>query len=247
MSTLFYRNPVLLNAGQHAAVGLREIRDFSFARTANAIPVNLVEFPLVARHYPIAFVGSGNDLYPAAIVGLKEGNLFIDGEGQWKPGCYIPAYVRRYPFIFADDKDRGLLSLCVDDEVLTQKGGQPLFEDDKPSAATDRALEFCKSYHAAALPTQEFAKAVMEQDVLSDRQATAQLNSGGSFVLTGFKTIDAEKLGKLSGEVLGQWNLMGWLQPVFTMAQSMTNWGELVDLLAATDEASARKSRKAKN
>ena len=112
MSTLFYRNPVLLNAGQHAASGLREIRDFSFAREANAIPVNLVEFPLVARHYPIAFVG-GDNPYPAAIVGLKEGNLFIDGEGAWKPGCYVPAYVRRYPFIFADDKDRGLLSLCV--------------------------------------------------------------------------------------------------------------------------------------
>ena len=246
MSTLFYRNPVLLNAGQHAAQGLREITDFSFAREANAIPVNLVEFPLVARHYPIAFVG-GSDPYPAAIVGLKEGNLFIDGEGAWKPGCYVPAYVRRYPFIFADDKDRGLLSLCIDEEVLTGEGGQPLFEDDKPTAATDRALEFCKSYHAAAMPTQAFSKAVVEQDLLSDRQATAQLNDGGSFVLTGFKTLDGEKISKLPGDVLADWNAKGWLSPLFAMAQSMTNWGELVDLLAAVDEATGRKSRKSKN
>ena len=246
MSTLFYRNPVLLNAGQHAESGLREIRDFSFAREANAIPVNLVEFPLVARHYPIAFVG-GADPYPAAIVGLKEGNLFIDGEGAWKPGAYIPAYVRRYPFIFADDKDRGLLSLCIDEDVLTGEGGQPLFADAKPTEATDRALEFCKSYHAAAMPTQAFAKAVVEQDLLTDRQATAQLNDGGSYVLTGFKTLDSEKLSKLSGEVLGDWNAKGWLQPLFAIAQSMTNWGELVDLLSATDEAAARKSRKSKN
>ena len=245
MSTLFYRNPVLLNAGQHAETGLREIRDFSFAREANAIPVNLVEFPLVARHYPIAFVG-GDDAYPAAIVGLKEGNLFIDGEGAWKPGCYIPAYVRRYPFIFADDKDRGLLSLCVDEEVLGE-GGQKLFEDEKPTAATDRALEFCKSYHAAAMPTQEFAKAVIGQGLLTDRQASAQLNDGGSYVLTGFKTIDGEKISKLSGEVLADWNAKGWLAPLFAMAQSMTNWGELVDLLAAVDETTARKSRKSKN
>ena len=245
MSTLFYRNPVLLNAGQHAAVGLREINDFSFAREANAIPVNLVEFPLVARHYPIAFVG-GDDAYPAAIVGLKEGNLFIDGEGAWKPGCYVPAYVRRYPFIFADDKDRGLLSLCVDEGVLGE-GGQALFEDAKPTAATDRALEFCKSYHAAAMPTQEFAKAVIGQGLLTDRQASAQLNDGGSYVLTGFKTIDGEKLRDLPADVLADWNAKGWLQPLFTMAQSMTNWGELVDLLATVDEATSRKGRKSKN
>ena len=247
MSTLFYRNPVLLNAGQHAASGLRELRDFSFAREANAIPVNLVEFPLVARHYPIAFVG-GDNPYPAAIVGLKEGNLFIDGEGAWKPGSYVPAYVRRYPFIFADDKDRGLLSLCVDEEVLVGDGGMPLFEGDKPTAATDRALEFCKSYHAAAMPTQAFAKAVADAGLMSDRQATAQLNDGGSFVLTGFKTLDSEKLSQLTGDVLGDWNAKGWLGPLFTMAQSMTNWGELVDLLAAVDEATVRsKGRKSKN
>jgi hypothetical protein len=246
MSTLFYQNPVLLNAGQHAAAGLREINDFSFAREANAIPVNLVEFPLVARHYPIAFVG-GDDPYPAAIVGLRETNLFVDGEGAWKPGCYIPAYVRRYPFIFADDKDRGLLSLCIDEPLLTTDGGQPLFEGDKPTPATDRALEFCKSYHAAALPTQEFARAVAARDLLTDRQASARLNAGGEYVLTGFKTIDDAKLRELPGDVLADWNARGWLQPLFAMSQSMTNWGELVDLLSAIDEGSTRKGRKSRN
>ena len=87
-----------------------------------------------------------------------------------------------------------------------------------------------------------------DADLLSDRQATAQLNDGGSFVLTGFKTIDPEKLSKLSGDLLGDWNAKGWLGPLFTMAQSMTNWGELVDLLAAVDEATVRsKGRKSKN
>ncbi len=66
-------------------------------------------------------------------------------------------------------------------------------------------------------------------------------------MLTGFKTIDGEKIAKLSGEVLADWNAKGWLAPLFAMAQSMTNWGELVDLLAAVDETTARKSRKSKN
>jgi hypothetical protein len=201
---------------------------------------------LAARHYPIAFV-QGTDAYPAAIVGLKEGNLFVDAKGDWKSGCYIPAYVRRYPFIFADDQQRGLLSLCVDEDVLKDKDGRPLFDDDKPSAFTDQALAFCKDYHAAGLATQAFAKAVVEQDLLTERQVTARLKSGGAFVLTGVKTIDEDKLAKLSGEVLADWNAKGWLKPLFSMVQSSANWGDLVELLAANEDVPAARSRKTKN
>jgi len=246
MSTLFYRNPVLINSARHAATGLRDIDDFGFARAANAIPVNLVEFALAARRYPLAFVGDV-DPYPAAIVGLKDGNLFIDAAGAWKSDCYVPAYVRRYPFIFADDKDRGLLSLCVDEEVLTGDGGRRLFEDEKPTPFTNQALEFCKDYHAAALSTQAFAKAVVEQDLLTERQATARLKDGDAYVLTGFRVIDEEKLRALSGEVLADWNAKGWLKALFAMVQSSVNWGDLADLLATNGPPPVLKTRKTKN
>ncbi len=232
MSTLFYRNPVLINRVRHASLGLKEIDTFEFARQTNAIPVSLVEFESAARAYPIAFVGS-DEPYPAAIVGLKEDNLFVDAGGAWKAGAYVPAYVRRYPFIFADDKDRGLLSLCVDEPSLVAEGGSPLFEGDGPSAFTTRALDFCKQYHAAALPTQAFARAVVEQDLLADRQVNAKLRDGAAYVLNGVKMIDEEKVAKLSGEVLADWNAKGWLKGLFTIIRSGANWTELGDMLAA--------------
>ena len=232
MSTLFYRNPVLINRALHASLGLKEIETYEFARQTNAIPVSLVEFQPAARAYPIAFVGN-DEPYPAAIVGLKEDNLFVEAGGAWKAGAYVPAYVRRYPFIFADDKDRDLLSLCVDEPSLVAEGGSPLFEGDGPSAFTTRALDFCKQYHAAALPTQAFARAVLEQDLLADRQVNAKLKDGAAYVLNGVKMIDEEKVAKLSGEVLADWNAKGWLKGLFTIIQSGANWTELGDMLAA--------------
>ncbi len=232
MATLFYQNPVLINRSRHASLGLKDIEAFDFARQTNAIPVNLVELQSAARTYPIAFVGS-DEPYPAAIVGLKEDNLFVDAGGAWKAGAYVPAYVRRYPFIFADDKDRGLLSLCVDEPSLVADGGTPLFEGDGPSAFTTRALDFCKQYHAAALPTLEFARAVVEQDLLADRQVNAKLKDGAAYVLNGMKLIDEDKVAKLSGKVLAEWNAKGWLKGLFTIIQSGANWTQLGDMLAA--------------
>ena len=244
MSTLFYQNPVLINRARHASLGLKDIESFDFARQTNAIPVNLVEFQSAARTYPIAFVG-GDEPYPAAIVGLKEDNLFVDAGGAWKAGAYVPAYVRRYPFIFADDKDRGLLSLCVDEPSFVADGGTPLFEGDAPSAFTTRALDFCKQYHAAALPTLAFARAVVEQDLLANRQVNAKLKDGSSYVLNGVKMIDEDKVSKLSGEILADWNAKGWLKGLFNIIQSGANWSDLGDMLAAvaTPAAAPRRTK----
>ncbi|MDR3507143.1 MAG: SapC family protein [Caulobacteraceae bacterium] len=239
MSTLLYDNPMLLDSVRHADLRLKDLNDLSFAAHTNTIPINLVEFPLIARHYPIGFVGEGKDATPMAIVGLGKENLFIDEKGQWKPGVYIPAYVRRYPFIFGAGNDPNQLSLCIEDSpnVLTKVGGKPLFEDGKPSDATERALEFCRSFHNAALSTEPFAKALHGADLLTERQANAELNGGGAFVLKGFKSIDEAKLRKVTAKTLGQWNEKNWLTPIFASIQSTLNWSNLVDLMAERNKA----------
>ena len=189
--------------------------------------------PFAVGGFRSAYFGMDEQQVRAAIVGLKEDNLFVDAGGAWKAGAYVPAYVRRYPFIFADDKDRGLLSLCVDEPSLVADGGTALFEGDGPSAFTTRALDFCKQYHAAALPTLEFARAVVEQDLLADRQVNAKLKDGAAYVLNGMKMIDEDKVAKLSGKVLAEWNAKGWLKGLFTIIQSSANWPDLGDMLAA--------------
>lgn len=227
---LFYQNPRPLDAGRDANLKVREIRDLSFCRDVNTLPINLVEFPHVARYYPIGFVGETGT--PMAIVGLQRENLFLDKQGRWKPGFYVPAFVRRYPFIFADTEAKDRFNLCIDvvPEAVSEIDGQPLFANGQPTPLVNQALEFCRSFHQAAIATDAFAKALVNSGLLIDRQADTQLKTGVSFSLKGFKAVDTEKLRKLPARTLGQWNDKNWLAPLYAHVQSMNNWSNLLDL-----------------
>ncbi|MBU6235633.1 MAG: SapC family protein, partial [Alphaproteobacteria bacterium] len=112
---LFYNKPTLLEAATHANWGLNKQMNFAFAGTANALPINLVEFPQIAHFYPIAFARDAVAT-PVAVVGVRDNeNLFVTDEGGWKENTYIPAYARRYPFILSESPDGAQLSLCIDD------------------------------------------------------------------------------------------------------------------------------------
>lgn len=52
---LFYTSPRPLEAGRHAKTTLSAEVHAEFAAKANAIPLNIVEFAIAARHYPLVF------------------------------------------------------------------------------------------------------------------------------------------------------------------------------------------------
>ena len=102
---LFYKRPMPLDATSHAALGLRKEFGLNFTRGVNAVPVNLIEMPQVCHYYPIAFSPDATGT-PVAILGLRDNeNLFLGKDGQWAEEAYIPAYIRRYPFIFSETPD----------------------------------------------------------------------------------------------------------------------------------------------
>jgi hypothetical protein len=228
---LFYRNPRPLELARDADLKVREITDLSFARDVNCIPINLVEFGAVARHYPICFVG--DDATPMAIVGLQKENLFLDEQGRWKPGVYVPAFIRRYPFILADNGKDNKFSLSIDDtpEAVSTEEGRALFENGKISALTKQALEFCTAYQQSANGTQLFSRAIKEAALLVEQQADARMTAGETYTLKGFKGVDANKLRKVPARVLGKWNDQNWLAPLYAHLQSMTNWNDLIELM----------------
>jgi len=95
---LLYRTLVPLVPERHMDLRLNGRRDYSFAAEANAIPLTVDEIPTAMRHYPIV-LAPGRTATPVALVGFEQGkNAFVDKDGAWQEGTYIPAYVRRYPF-----------------------------------------------------------------------------------------------------------------------------------------------------
>src|SRR5689334_322253 len=132
---LFYKNPQPLEPGRHEKAGLSSKVDFGFSRITNAIAITASEFSSIAFNYPIVFSTTA-PVVPFAVVGLRDNeNLFVKSDGSWRENAYIPAYVRRYPFIFTEVPDSDRLILCVDEDCVQyeKQSSQPFFVDGKPS------------------------------------------------------------------------------------------------------------------
>ena len=231
---LFYKNPVPLDASRHATLGLKKNFGLSFTKGINAVPINLIEMPQICHTYPIAFSPDASAT-PVAILGLRDNeNLYLNNNNEWLADSYIPAYIRRYPFIFSEVPNGDQLTLCVDLDAQTteEKGDQQFFDaDGKPSTLSQNALEFCKSYHSAAKQTIEFSRALHEADLLVTRQAEISTPAGRKINFSGFRIVDEKKLAELSDATFMEWRKRGWLPFIYAHLFSGAQWQRLTRLL----------------
>jgi len=231
---LFYKQPTPLDAKAHGDLALKKNFGFAFTEGVNAVPINLIEMPQVCHYYPIAFSPDGHAT-PVAILGLRDNeNLFLKPDNAWAENTYIPAYIRRYPFIFSELPEGEQLTLCVDmnDDIMEKDGEQKFFNDDGgASDLANNALEFCKSYHAAAQQTLEFSKALAESGLLVDREAQINVADNRRINFSGFKIIDEQKLAELDDKVFLEWRQKGWLPFLYAHLFSGAQWQRLTYLL----------------
>lgn len=231
---LFYKKPIPLDAKKHSDLSLKSNFGFGFTADANAVPVNMIEMPQVASFYPIAFSPDENAT-PVAILGLRDKeNLFLDEKKQWDNTLYIPSYIRRYPFIFSEIPNTEQLTLCIDDvEDVIEKSDKNTFFDGegKPSELANNALEFCKSYHAAAQQTVDFSKALAAADLLIEREAQINIVGNRRINFSGFKIIDEKKFNALDDAVILDWRKKGWLPAIYAHLFSGIQWQRLSRLL----------------
>jgi hypothetical protein len=226
---LFYKQPRPLDANTHRNSRLKDNANFGFARGANSVPLNGIEFNIAQRHYPIVFTGTGKP-FPAAVLGLRvDENLFVGEDGRWVEGIYVPAYVRRYPFVFIEaPEDKLILAIDEGSGLLVEDGPHKLFDEaGKPTPLVNGALQFCGAYQANFKATLEFMDALVQQDLLVDNRANAVLAGGERLTLGGFKVIDEEKFKTLPADVLKTWRDQGWLGWVYAHFFSLTGWNSL--------------------
>src|SRR6476469_8560109 len=225
---LFYNVVEPLNSTQHGKMKVRPLEKSPIIGTTHAIPVTVDEFALIQRHYPIVF-SVGDAPVPIALMGLNEGvNVFLDASGRsTDPNIYIPAYLRRYPFILAKLRpDSDELSLCYDPTsgaVGDFDEGEPLFDGDQPSAATKAVLEFCEQFEAAGVRTNAFVEDLVKSDLLMDGEVAIQPEGASQpFVYRGFRMVDEEKLRDLRGDELRKMNQNGILPLIYAHLFSLS-------------------------
>src|ERR1043165_5324539 len=175
---VFYNNLAPLSSTLHSKFKVRSTDRAPYLAKANAIPLTIDEFISAQRHYPIVF-SSGENPVPLALMGLNDGvNVFVDNDGVPNHPVYIPAYVRRYPYLLARlDQSAEELSLCYDpsSELIGEDvEGEALFNDEKPSDTLNGILKFCEEFEIAAQRTSAFIKELSEMDLLIDGEVTIQ-------------------------------------------------------------------------
>jgi hypothetical protein len=225
---LFYNAVEPLNVTQHGKMKVRKLLDMSQMAKTHAIPVTVDEFSLVQRHYPIVF-SIGDKPIPIALMGLNEGvNVFLNENGQaLDNSVYIPAYMRRYPFLLARIRpESDELSLCFDPTagaVGDFKEGEALFDGDQPSPATKAILEFCEQFEAAGQRTAAFMEDILKSGLLMDGEVAIQPEGFDQpFVYRGFRMVDEEKLRDLRGDELRKMSQSGMLPLVYAHLFSLS-------------------------
>jgi len=227
---LFYQQAVPLRSDEHANWRLLP-ETANFAAETNAIPAVIGEFGSLAQHYPIIF--TGQDAMPLVAVGLSQRNLFV-ADGVWDEQSYVPAYVRRYPFVFmqAGEPDNYVLALDAAAKQVNQgdsEEGLPLFQDGKATELVDNAMRFCSDYTREHEHTRRFTAALIENELLIDRNIDVTLADGRKMSVNGFQVVDVEKFAALPDETVVAWHRSGWLALVHHHLSSLARFSALVN------------------
>jgi SapC len=213
---LLYKELIPISQQEHGSWRYRTADTAKFLASEHAVPVTVEEFSIVQRFYPIIFT-SGDQPVPLALMGLNEGvNTFIDDEGKLIGEVYVPAYIRRYPFLLAKLRpDTDELSLCVDPTNETfgaYDDGDPVFDGDQPSEATKNILTFCEQFEQAGQRTGAFMEELKALDILMEGEVSIQTDEATPpFVYRGFQMVNEEKLRELRGDQLRKMSQSGML------------------------------------
>ena len=241
-NVLFYQQPEPLSAESHGNLGVKQIsHPFGFLAAAHAVPVTVTEFGMVAACYPVIFVG--DDKTPIAVMGVRQGqNLYVDANGQPEADYYVPAFARRYPFVFAADSNSDQLLLCIDRKapMVSDAPEVPFFVNGEASEFTNNAIEFCKEFERQRRATTEFAAlmdklGLFEQKSVSFQPRDPQGNEAGpQQKIADYWAIDENKLNTLTDEQFLELKQNGAFGAIYAHLVSLLNWQRIIQRAVRT-------------
>jgi hypothetical protein len=238
LQALIYETAVPVTAARHGNWSLDLVNDFSASKKVNSVPLMAVEFPNAASEYAIVFSGTKEAVIPSVILGMRaDENLYFAETGGWQ-AKYVPAFVRRYPFVFSISEDEKTFTLCIDESFahFNQDGrGERLFTDDqdqKPTPYLERVLKFLEQYQIEFRRTQAFCNKLLELDLLEPMRAQAELGSGEKLSLGGFMAVNRDKAKALPAEKLAELAQTDELELLYLHLHSMRNFPAMAGRLA---------------
>lgn len=251
-NVMFYKQPEPLSLERHRSLGARRIeRPFQFLGGSHVVPITVNEFGVAAGSYPVIFAGEKKS--PLAVMGIRGGeNVFVNRSGDLDPEIYLPAFVRRYPFVFASDGQNERLLVCIDRAapMIGENPEVPFFNGDEPSQYTQDAIEFCKEFERHRLATEAFVSTIDGLGLFEEKDITlAQTLPDGKqeqAKIADYFAISEEKLNALPLDKVQQLREQGMFGPIYAHLISLLSWSKIINrglsLATAEMQAQARAS-----
>lgn len=225
-----YRNVVALDRDAHRTLKLAPAQDHRFAQTMAAVPLAPIEISAACRDYPIVFArNQDGSLCILALTGTREGeNLFIDAAGQWQAD-YVPAFIRRYPFVFAQTQP-DQHTLCIDQDCpgFNTDTGDALFLPEGDTAPVlEQALALLADYQNQMQRGVDFLQQLDAAGLLVEQEFAVNVAAEQRARIDGMLLVDEQKLKQLPADIVAAWHTGGQLGLIYAHLLSLGNLSKL--------------------
>lgn len=235
-----YRKPVVLNSIIHRALKVSPVRKYDFASSFNSCILLGQEFPEAAKCYPVVFSRTDETISPVAIVGIHS-NLFVDDEGKWERGFYVPAFIRRYPYILSENPSQdGEPAVFIDSEYegFDAEDGERLFNDiGEKTPALDKAMAFLRLFQDQFQSTNAFVDRIKALDIFKPVDANLTLAGGQRVSIKNLSRVDEKALQKLKDDQIVELVRSGDMAWIYAHLHSLGNFKRIVARASREGEA----------
>lgn len=233
---------------RHASLNNNEHKDLRIITGAGArygddvmaVMTFPAEFREVQAHYPIVFTKTREgDFMPLALFGFREKqNLFLDGD-RWD-STYVPLMVERQPFLIGmDQNNQTMVHIDLDHPRVSRTEGEPLFKEfGGTTEFLDRMSSRLATIHQGLPATKPFVAALNEYGLLESFALDIEFRDGAQHRFAGFFTIREEKIAELKADVLGALHERGYLQAIFMVIASLSQFRALIERASKLDAGS---------
>ncbi len=235
---------VPVNREQHGHLRIRPSIGFGYSRGFHLASLAMQEFLRASASYPIVFLDDRErDAFrPVALLGVEPGeNLYLENDGAWLRGAYIPGILRRYPFALADTERSDEYAVCVDagSGLLSEEEGLALFNPDgTPADTLENVKRFLGELQQMDALTLQFTAFLVRHNLLRPLNMRVQI-AGVPRDISGSYVVNEERLDALNDSVFIEMRALRYLQPLYAHLSSLPQIDRLVRLKESRTQGAA--------
>ncbi|MBD8526806.1 SapC family protein [Pseudomarimonas arenosa] len=222
----------LLNNIDHRDLRIITTRSAEYGDDISVALTFPAEFRNCQAHYPIVFQKTGDaEFQPVLLLGLRpEENLFLKPHG-WD-AHYLPLSVERQPFMIGSSGDQLVMHIDIDHPRVSKREGEPLFrEHGGTTEYLERMNSVLLSLHEGLQHSKDLSAALTRLELLESFVLDVTLDDGSENRLSGYYTINEERLRQLAPQAVAELHAQGLLEPVYMTLASLSQFRGLIERL----------------